>query len=122
MGSAHTRRALFTTLLSAAACASLGEPDPIIGRWRGDGADIVFSRDSSMRIIPHDDENFGSIDYIFPRVSWQRNGATYRLLYVYPSNLRVPAEERQAQIRGDELVVSTREHVHRYRRVTNRRN
>lgn len=116
---AHTRRAFLTIPLFAAACATLGEPDPIIGRWRGDGADIVFDRDGRMSIRPREGDET-SIDYVFPRVSWQRNGSTYRLLYIYPSDLRLPTEERQAQIRGDELVVSTREHVYRYRRVTSR--
>ena len=113
----HTRRAFLTIPLFAAACATLGEPDPIIGRWRGDGGDIVFNRDGRMRIIPHDDEDFGSIDYVFPRVTWQRNGSTYRLLYTWSRDLPFPSEERQAQVRGDELVVTTRGQVYRYSRV-----
>jgi hypothetical protein len=113
-----TRRALIVGPVLVSACATLGSHDPIIGRWRGESADLIFTRDGRVRLDPIPSEDDGSIDYIFPRISWRKNGSTYRLLYIWPRDLHEPAEERQAQIRHDELIVTAQRQVLRYRRVT----
>jgi|SRR5262245_2112592 len=115
-----TRRALIVGPFLVGACATSGSPDPIIGRWRGeDGFDLIFTRDGRVRInppIPSADE--GSVDYIFPRIAWRKNGSTYRLFYTWQLDQHMPAEERQAQVRDDELVITARHQVLRYRRMT----